>query len=130
MIKRTIESVLGRIQKVERSIARRGLLSNAGRWVQLLYILALVLFAGGLINATVQPVNQNFVIFPGRGAQSISETVINSFAILLGAAGVYVTYLSGRQTTKPRMVNFYLILALMLIGSAMYIGIYVYSSKG
>jgi uncharacterized membrane protein YoaK (UPF0700 family) len=106
------------------------LISNKERWMQLLYVLAIVAFAAGLVNAAVQPVDQRYVIFPGRGSQSVSETVINSFAILLGAAGFYVSYLSGRQTTKPRLVNFYLILALLLIASAMYLGFYVYTSKG
>jgi uncharacterized membrane protein YoaK (UPF0700 family) len=132
LIKQAIESALNRAGGVVRRVLRGGgpLFSNKGRWMQLLYVLAIVAFAAGLVNAAVQPVDQRYVIFPGRGSQSISETVINSFAILLGAAGFYVSYLSGRQTTKPRLVNFYLILALLLIASAMYLGFYVYTSKG
>ncbi len=132
MIKQAIESVFDRAEGVLRKALRGGgpLFSNRERWVQLLYVLAIVAFAAGLVNAAVQPVDQRYVIFPGRGSQSISETVINMFAILLGAGGFYVSYLSGRQTTKPRLVNFYLILALLLIASATYLGFYVYTSKG
>ncbi len=132
MIKQAFQSVLNRLEGFPRRALRIGapLFSNRQRWIQLLYVLAVVVFAAGLVNAAVQPVDQRYIIFPGRGSQSISETVINSFAILLGAAGFYVSYLSGRQTTKPRMVNFYLILALLLIASAMYLGFYVFSAKG
>ena len=132
LIKQAIESTLNRIGGVLKRALRSGgpLFSNRERWIQLLYVLAIVVFAAGLVNAAVQPVDQRFIIFPGRGSQSISETVINAFAILLGSAGFYVSYLSGRQTTKPRMVNFYLILALLLIASAMYLGFYVFTSKG
>jgi len=133
MIKRVFESGYTKVSgALKRSLSRgSGLLSPAkGRWVQILYLLGIIAFSAGLVNAAVQPVDQRYVIFPQKGFQSISETVINAFAILLGASGVYVSYLSGRQTTKPRMVNFYLVLALMLIVTAMYIGIYVYTSKG
>ncbi len=132
LIKQAIESTLNKVGGVLKRALRGGgpIFSNRERWIQLLYVLAIVVFAAGLVNAAVQPVDQRFIIFPGRGSQSISETVINAFAILLGAGGLYVSYLSGRQTTKPRMVNFYLILALMLIASAMYLGFYVFSSKG
>ncbi len=133
MIKKVLESSYTRVSgALRRNLARGlGLLSPAkGRWIQILYLLGIIAFSAGLVNAAVQPVDQRYVIFPNRGFQSISETVINAFAILLGASGVYVSYLSGRQTTKQRMANFYLILALMLIVTAMYIGIYVYTSKG
>jgi uncharacterized membrane protein YsdA (DUF1294 family) len=129
MIKRAIQSRLDWLQGGLKSLARRGLFSNEERWIQLLYVLAVVVFGSGLINASVQPVDQRYLIYPSQGLQSISETVIDSFAIFLGAAGVYMSYLSGRQTTKARMVNFYLILGLLLIASAMYIGYYVYTSK-
>lgn len=101
-----------------------------GGWVQFLYIVGIVFMAAGIVNAMIQPVSSSFIIFPGRSAQSISETAINAIALVLGSAGIYVSYLSGRQTTKPRMVNFYLILGLLLIATALYVGIYVYSSKG
>jgi heme/copper-type cytochrome/quinol oxidase subunit 3 len=101
-----------------------------GGWIQFLYIVGIVFMAAGIVNALIQPVSSNFIIFPGRSAQSISETFINAIALILGSAGIYVSYLSGRQTTKPRMVNFYLVLGLLLIATALYVGIYVYSSKG
>lgn len=133
MIKRALESGYNRVFGTLRRSVLRGtgfLALSRGRWIQFLYLLGIVAFSAGLVNAAVQPVDQRYVIFPGRGSQSISETVIDAFAILLGATGIYISYLSGRQTTRPRMVNFYLILALLLLLTAMYIGIYVYSTKG
>ncbi len=131
MIKKALESGYNKVSGVVRGITRRlrFLASGGGRWVQFLYLLAIVAFAAGFVNAAVQPVDQRYVIYPQKGFQSISETVINAFAILLGASGIYAAYLSGRQTTKPRMANFYLVLALMLMSTAMYIGLYVYNAK-
>ncbi len=98
-------------------------------WIETLYILAIIAMASGVVNAVVQPVNFGYTIFPGQGSQSVSETVINAFALILGATGIYLSYLSGRQTTKPRLVNFYLVLGLLLMLMGVYIGIYVYSYK-
>ena len=132
MIKKALESGYGKVSSAVRSITRRlGFLSSGGvRWIQFFYVLGIIAFAAGLVNAAVQPVDQRYVIYPQKGFQSISETVINAFAILLGASGIYAAYLSGRQTTKPRMANFYLVLALMLMSTAMYIGLYVFNAKG
>ncbi len=104
---------------------------SRGGLLQLFYILAVTGLMGGFISAVDFPVpNQGAVIYPGAGAQTIPEAVINGFVILLGAAGIYLTFISGRQTTKPRMVNFYLILALLLIATGMYLGFYVFNAKG
>src|SRR6266849_3331004 len=80
------------------------------RWIEILYILGIVAMASGIVNAAIQPVDSRYIIFPGQGSQSITETVINALALMLGATGIYLSYLSGRQTTKPRMVTFFLIL--------------------
>ncbi len=50
-------------------------------------------------------------------------------AMVLGFGGLYFSYLSGRQTVKPRLVGFFLILGLILIGVAIYIEMYVFLSK-
>ncbi len=98
-------------------------------WVEVLYIIALVIMSAGTVNALIQPVNVGYVIFPSSGGQSATETVVDAFVLLLGAAGVYLSYLSGRQTTKSRMVNFFLIIGLFLVVTALYIGIYVLNAK-
>jgi hypothetical protein len=117
--------------RLSRAIDRNGNVLSLikSRWIEILYILGVVAMASGIVNAAIQPVDSRYIIFPGQGSQSITETVINALALMLGATGIYLSYLSGRQTTKPRMVTFYLILGLLLIGTGVYIGIYVYSSK-
>lgn len=85
--------------------------------------------AAGFVSAAIQPVDIRYIIFPGRDAQSISETVINGLALLMGFAGIYLSYLSGRQTVKPRMASFYLAIGLLLIAIGFYIGFYVYNAK-
>ena len=50
-------------------------------------------------------------------------------ALTMGFGGLYFSYLSGRQTVKPRLVGFFLILGLLLIAGAIYIELYVYSAK-
>jgi hypothetical protein len=132
MIRQKFESGVNAISaRISRTVDRNGNVTSLikGRWVEILYILGIVAMASGIVNAAIQPVDSRYIIYPGRGSQSITETVINALALMLGATGIYLSYLSGRQTTKPRMVTFYLILGLLLIGMGTYIGIYVYSSK-
>ena len=132
MIRKRFESGLGAIEaRLRRMVGRSGYLSSLRvRWIEAVYILGIVTMAAGIVNAAIQPVDSRYIIFPGRGSQSISETVINASTLLLGTAGIYLSYLSGRQMTRPRLVNFYLTLGLLLIATAMYIGVYVYSIKG
>jgi hypothetical protein len=133
MIKRALESNYVKIRdRVSHSLQqnRRFSVLLRTRWIEVIYLLAILAMTAGIVNAGIQPVDPRYVIYPLRGAQSVSETAINGFTILLGAAGVYLAAISGRQTTKPRIANFYLIFALMLIGTALYIGLYIYAFKG
>ena len=98
-------------------------------WMQVVYILGIVLMTAGLVSAVIQPVNFGYVIFPSAGAESATETGVDSLTVIIGAVGIYISYLSGRQTTKPRMVNFLLGIGLLLIAISVYIGIYVLSQK-
>jgi len=50
-------------------------------------------------------------------------------ALAMGFIGLYFSYLSGRQTVKPRLVGFFLIVGLLLIAGAIYIEMYIYTSK-
>ena len=132
MIRRKFESGIGTIgARLSRVVDKNGNLLSLvkSRWIEILYVLGIVAMASGIVNAAIQPVDSRYIIFPGQGSQSFTETVIDALALMLGATGIYLSYLSGRQMTKPRMVTFYLILGLLLLGTGVYIGIYVYSSK-
>ena len=131
MIRSWVESRLGGLwNRVNRSFEKSGLASEVRqRWIEVLYIFAMVLMIAGLVDAVIEPVSFGYVIYPSTGGQSATETVVDAFAVLLGAAGVYLSYLSGRQTTKSRMVGFYLVIGLLMIAISVYIGIYVLSAK-
>jgi hypothetical protein len=131
LIRAWFESHLsGAWDRLGKSTSKSGLFSELkNQWMVVLYIIGIVLMTAGIVNAVIQPVNFGYVIFPSSGAQSATETGVDALALLVGAAGIYISYLSGRQTTKPRMVNFYLAIGLILIGIAVYIGIYVLGSK-
>ncbi len=111
--------------------AERGGLSGTlqTHWIELIYIIGVVVMVGGIVSALVSPVDYRYIIYPGRDGQSISETVINGMALLMGFGGFYMAYLSGRQTVKPRLVGFYLAIGLLLIATGLYIEMFVYTSK-
>ena len=131
MIRNWVESRLGGIwDRLGKAADKSGLFSELkNRWMEVLYIIGMILMTAGIVNAAIQPVNFGYVIFPSTGAQSATETGVDALALIIGAAGIYLSYLSGRQTTKPRMVNFFLAIGLLLIAVAVYIGIYVLGSK-
>ena len=113
-------------------VVRSGM-SVGSRWnvVQLLYVIAVVGLMAGFVNAVVLPLpNQGQPIYPGAGSQTIPETFIDGMVILLGVGGIYTAYLSGRQTTRSRMVNLYLGFSLLLISVSVMMGIYLVSLKG
>ncbi len=111
-----------------------GLFSSAKRGVgllQLLYVIVVVGLMAGFINAVVFPVpNQTYIVYPSGGAQTVAEALVDSFVIAVGGAGIYMTYISGRQTTRARTVNLYLGLALLLIAVSVLTGIEIAVLKG
>ncbi len=133
MIKRALES--GYSKTVG---ALRGAFSRYGQsvgsrtgWIQILYSLVIVAFMAGFMSAVFFPVaDQALIVYPSSGAQTIAETVLDAVVILFGAGGIYVAYLSGRQTTKPRMVNLYLAVALLLVVVSVFMGIELTILKG
>jgi heme/copper-type cytochrome/quinol oxidase subunit 3 len=108
-----------------------GSLSSRMGILQLLYIIALVALMGGFANAVFFPLpNQGQIVYPGTGSQTIPEAVLDTLVILVGGAGIYVAYASGRQTTRSRMVNLYLGIALLLIALSFFMGNYLSNLKG
>jgi len=99
--------------------------------LQVGYIIILVALMAGFISAVFSPVdNQTYIVYPTSGAQSIPELFVDSFVILVGGAGVYLVYLSGRQTVRTRTVNLYLALAILLITVSVLTGIELAILKG
>lgn len=131
MIRNWFDSHVAHVwDRLTKAAGKSGLLSEVeSRWMEALYIVGIVLMTAGLVCAVIEPVSFGYVIFPSSGAQSATETGVDALAILVGAAGIYLSYESGRQTTKSRLVSFYLTIGLLLIGIAVYIGIYVLTAK-
>lgn len=99
--------------------------------LSVVYVLIMVGILGGFVNAITQRVpNQGTLVYSGTGYQTIAEAIIDSFVILLGGAGIYMTYMSGRQTTRARAVNMYLGLALLLIFVSLLAGTQLFLLKG
>ena len=133
MIRSTLEKWYGRVVGRSGEILVRSLGTRFGRGglVQLLYVVAVVALMAGFIDAVFFPLaNQAQIVSPGPGAQTIPEAIIDAFVIMLGSAGIYVGYISGRQTTKSRMVNLYLGFALLLVAISVFMGIYLTMLKG
>jgi hypothetical protein len=94
-----------------------------GNLLSVLYVLIMVGLVSGFVNALAFPVpNQGEVVYPGAGAQTIPEAILDSFVVLIGGAGIYLTYVSGRQTTRARAVSMYLALALLLLAISLLAG--------
>jgi hypothetical protein len=106
-------------------------LTRGGGLIQALYVILIVALMAGFVNAVVFPVStQSYIPYPSGSAMTIPEAVVNAFVIVVGAAGVYLVYLSGRQTTRSRTVNLYLGLALLLIVVSIFTGIDLALAKG
>lgn len=123
--RKTVGAVVDALRDIVTSLTRGGGL------IQTLYVVALVALMAGFVNAVVFPVtSQSYVPYPSSSAQTIPEAIIDAFVIVVGAAGVYLVYLSGRQTTRSRTVNLYLGLALLLLIVSIFTGIDMAYLKG
>lgn len=119
-----VENRLGKVTE------RSGLsVTVRNNWIEVVYIVGIIVMSAGIVSALASPVNQTYVIYPSTGGETISEMVIYSMAMLLGFGGLYLSYLSGRQTVKPRLVGFFLTLGLIMIAIAVYIEMYVFLAK-
>ena len=133
MIREMLESgykkTIGRVRSSLWEMATKG--TRGIGLLQLGYIIVLVALMAGFVSAVFSPVdNQTYIVYPVAGSQSIPELFVDSFVILVGGAGVYFVYLSGRQTVRTRTVNLYLALALLLITVSVLTGIELTILKG
>ena len=133
MIREVIESVYRRTIGALRD-AVAGFVSSitrGGGLIQAIYVLLFVALAAGFISAVVFPLpNQTYIPYPGGTAETIPEAIVDAFVVLMGGAGIYLVYLSGRQTVRSRTVNLYLGLALLLIVVSVFTGIDMALLKG
>ena len=106
-------------------------ITRGGGLLQALYVIFLVALMAGFIDAVVFPVpTQSYIPYPSGQAMTIPEAVLDAFVIIMGGAGIYMVYLSGRQTARTRTVNLYLGLALLLLVVSIFTGIQMAILKG
>ena len=131
MIRQWLESRVSGVQERFGRAAERSGTSNTikNNWIEVVYVAGIVVMSAGIVSALASPVPQSYIIYPGQNGQSIPETVIYVMAMLLGFGGLYFSYLSGRQTVKPRLVGFFLTVGLLMLAAAIYIEMYVFLSK-
>jgi hypothetical protein len=131
MIRQWLETRVSGIEERLGKVADRGGFSATVRnnWIEVLYIAGIIIMSAGVVSALASPVDQSYIIYPSTNGETISEMVIYAMAMLLGFGGLYLSHLSGRQTVKPRLVGFFLVLGLIMIGIAVYIEMYVFLSK-
>ena len=105
--------------------------TRGGGLVQVLYVIVLIGLMAGFVSAITYPVaNETLIPYPSGANETVPEAVVDAMVIILGGAGIYLTYLSGRQTVRPRAVNFYLALALLLLIVSLFIGFNLAILKG
>lgn len=103
------------------------------RLLPVLYLAAIVALSAGLENAILEGSNPSFAgisILPTAGAQTWNETFINILVIILGSMGLYVMYLTGRQTVRQRSSGAYLFLGLIVVLVALTLGLFLLAAKG
>ena len=131
MIRQWFDStVSGMKERLVKAVGRSGFSTTIeNNWVEIVYVAGIIIMSAGIVSALATPTDQSYIIYPGRDGQSIAETVLYAMAMVLGAGGLYFSYLSGRQTVKPRLVGFFLTVGLIMIGVAIYIEMYIYFAK-
>jgi hypothetical protein len=116
--------------RLEKLVERSGVSTQIeNNWIEVVYVAGIIIMSAGIVSALASPTDQSYIIYPSRSGQSIAETIIYMMAMVLGFGGLYLSYLSGRQTIKPRLVGFFLTLGLIMIAAAIYIEMYVYFAK-
>jgi hypothetical protein len=133
MLRTALESAYKKtIGALENSLARLiSSLTRGGGLIEALYVIILVALMAGFVNAVVFPVpNQSYIPYPGSSAMTIPEAIVDAFVIIVGGAGVFLVYQSGRQTVRSRTVNLYLGLALLLLVVSVFVGIDMAILKG
>jgi len=116
-----------------RSFSRTSILDTLrDRVLEIVYLIAILLFSSGLINGMIEgssPYIGNYLIYPRSGVQTIPETFIYLFTMLIGSAGMYLLYLGGRQGLRRRIANFYLVFGFSAVVIALSFALFVFNLK-
>lgn len=100
--------------------------------LELVYLFIIFSLVAGVVNTILEGSRPEFAGIPiltTRSAQTWSEAVMNFFIMMLGTAGIYMIYQSGRQATRRRVANLYLLLGLTILVITIFVGIYIIGLK-
>ncbi len=103
------------------------------RGLEIAYLMAIFILSAGIFNTLLEGSKPEFsqrIILPFRQAQNFTEFLINMFTILVGTGGVYLIYLSGRQTFRYRLATLYMVLGFTAVIIAVIVGILILQTKG
>lgn len=117
--------------KITRRFFKFSLLSELNKALEIAYLLFIAILASGVVNAILEGsrLPAGYIIAPSPSLQTLSETVINSFAIIFGTSGIYLLYKSGKQIVRQRISNLYLITGFFMIFLAIIIELFIYGIK-
>ena len=99
--------------------------------LEISYITVLFIFSAGIINGVLEGprLPEGYVIFPQKGIQTASETIIYVFAMVMGTIGFYSLYLGARESFKRRISDFYMMLGFSSVLVAIFLTFYIFSVK-
>lgn len=139
VIKRKIdgatESLLGRVRRLR--LARRSVgdfgafLRKSG--LQLTYIVILVVFSSGTVNAVLEGSRQNpagLPIIPSRLVQTIAESMLNFSTIATATIGFYLIFVGGRQALRGRISTAFVLSGFLLVSIGLLLGFFLLALKG
>ena len=101
------------------------------RGLDISYIAVLFFFSAGIINGVIEGARlpEGYVIFPQRGIQTASETIVYVFAMVMGTVGFYSLYLGARESFKRRISDFYIMIGFSSVLIAIFLTLYIFSIK-
>ncbi|MCS7115896.1 MAG: hypothetical protein RMJ31_01215 [Nitrososphaerota archaeon] len=99
--------------------------------LEIIYLIFIATFAGGALNAILEGsrLPPGYIIAPTPTIQTLSETVIHSFAIVFGTSGIYLLYKSGKQVMRQRLSNLYFIAGLFMMILMVIIELFIFTIK-
>jgi len=134
VLKKALDNFASKIgRRLERNrLIRATFKLSFERLVEGLYLLALLILLGGGVNAALEGLRikaPQAIIFVSSTVQSIGETIINIFILLIGTAGVYFIYRGSKFTSSKRVTNLYLFAGVVGLLLALVFELYLFNYK-
>jgi hypothetical protein len=101
------------------------------RGLEVSYIAIIFIFSAGIINGIVEGsrLPEGYVIWPQGGIQTVSESIVYLFTMVMGTVGFYFLYLGARESYKRRISDFYIVFGFSSVLIAIFISLYIFSIK-